>query len=198
MAVKLVDIAADLDIGRQRTYIEMFAESTPLLSAIPGETVPNGRAEYQRPVSLGTPGRRSINEGYAESTGRTENVQFYTKLIGADVDVDKAIVRRAGDAGFSVRARTEMMMAKAIAHQLDNDIYTGDESTDPEEFNGLVALIAGTAQEIDEGGAGQIATFEQAIMTCQGATHWLMSRATILKLTASTRATPRAPRSTRC
>lgn len=189
MAVKLVDIAADLEIGRQRTYIEMFAESTPLMSVIPVETHENGRADYKRRVSLGTPGRRSFNEGYTESTGRSENVSFYTKLLGSDVDVDRAMVRRAGANGENVRMREEAAMATAIAHQLDNDILNGDESSDPEEFNGLVKLIAGTAQEIDESGPGQLSTFEQAIMTCQGGTHWLMSRATILKLTASTRAT---------
>lgn len=192
MALKLVDIAADLDIGRQRTYIEMFAESTDLLSAIPVENVPNGRAEYQRPVDLGTPGRRSINEAYAESTGRTETVQFYTKLIGADVDVDKALVRRAGDSGPSVRARTEMMMAKAIAHQLDNDILTGDEGADPEEFNGITTIVAGTAQEHANGGSAAamgIKNLQESILMCEGATHILMQRSQILNLDASTRAT---------
>lgn len=189
MALKLVDIAADLDIGRQRTYIEMFAESTDLLNAIPVETVPNGRAEYQRPVSLGTPGRRSINEGYSESTGRTETVQFYTKLIGADVDVDKALVRRGGP---GTRARTEAMMAKAIAHQLDNDILNGDEDSDPEEFNGIKTVVTGTAQEHDNGGSAaamSIKNLQESILMCQGATHILMQRSQILNLDASTRVT---------
>jgi len=190
MAVKLVDIAAGMTDPRQRAYIEMFARSTPLMGEMPIEEAPRGFMEVEREVSLGSAGFRSFNEAYTESTGRSEIVKFETKIVGGDVDIDKGLVRRGGP---EARARAEARKAKAVFHKVDYTIVNGDESSDPEEFNGFKTLVTGTAK-VHANNSGtpaglKLIDLDTAIAECDGATHLYMKRKMIVRLSASTRAT---------
>lgn len=192
MAQTLAGIAPLLPKGSiERTYVEMFAENAPLLSMMPIEEAPRGRADYVRPVYLGGSSTRSINEGYTRSEAKFEQVSFFTKIRGGEVEVDTALVAMGGP---EARARTEEMKAIAIAHQLDYDIINGDESTNPEVFNGLKTLLSGTGQVIENdasstGAALSLKKLQEAVMSCVNPTHIAMSRAVFLNLEASTRVT---------
>lgn len=192
MAHTLASIAPLLPKGSiEQTYVDMFVANAPLLSNMPIEEAPRGRADYTRPVYLGGSSTRRINEGYTSSEAEWENVSFFTKIRGGEIDVDTYLVAMGGP---EARARTEEMKAIAIAHQLDYDILNGDESSDNKVFNGIKTLLSGTGQVIENdpsstGAALSIKKLQEAVLSCVNPTHIAMSRATFLNLDASTRVT---------
>lgn len=185
MALTLIEAADFIQDPLRRAIVEIYAQSTPLLGALPFEDDPSGFVEFTREADIGSAGFRSLNEGFAESSGRMELVREHMAMLGGDVDVDKRFVETGRD---NFRAQQEMMKVTAIAHKFDYEFIKGDPATNPEGFAGLQRRLAGTAAEVDNGTAGlKIAKLDEAIDIVRMPTHLYMTKAVRRILTAAAR-----------
>lgn len=186
-ALTLIEAAGFIKDPMQRSLVELYAASTPLLGAIPFQPVDGGALTFMREAELPEADWRKINAGFGSSTGKMEKVTEYLHSLGGDVDVDTFIVKTGqGD----VRAMQETMQVKSIAQTFDRAFIKGSAVDDADGITGLQARLAGTGQEIDNGTAGlKLDKFDEGIHTCEGANALFMNKAMIRRLTAASRNT---------
>lgn len=166
MTATFLDIAADKPPGKPRMFIETFAASSQLMQFLPVDNESNGTKDVEREAELGTSAFRALNESYVADSGRTETVGFKTKIVGGEVKVDTRTVARGGE---RARIQREQMKAKSMIQLLDYTLVNGDSQSNPKEFDGMLALVAGGAQEMTNTGAGgalSLFDLDQAIGNC--------------------------------
>lgn len=130
--------------------IETFARSSVIMDALPYKSITGNALAYNQESVLPGIGFRGINKAYSESVGvllpKTERI----KIMGGDMDTDKALVKMYG---ASRRATDIKMQSKAAALRFTKEYFDGDEATDVEGFDGVNKRIVG-AQIIQADGAG--------------------------------------------
>lgn len=158
--------------------IQMFAERSPLLAAMPVASIAGGAVKYNREGALPGVAFRGVNESYTPSTGVLNPQVDTTVIVGGDVDVDKYIVDTMGS---KIRSTHVGMKVKAIADAIGQKIIKGDSSSDPREFDGLQSRLVG-AQLIDNGATSggdalSLAKLDETIDAVDDPQALIMSRA---------------------
>lgn len=153
--VEAAKIAANNGEDKKAGVIMTFAESSPLLRAMPVIGINGNSYAYVREGVLPAVGFRAVNQAYTESTGQTETRTEVLKLIGGDLDVDRFLVSTNGT---NVRTTHERMKATSLAQTIGLKLIKGDTQTDPLEFDGIQTRTGGidptdTAQTVDMNGA---------------------------------------------
>lgn len=185
-AINLVEYAKGLTNPLERGVVELYAQSSDILAAMPWKTV-SGPYQYSREATLPGIAFRGINETYTPDFS-IENPQVEQLFIaGGEADVDNFLL--ALDAGR--RAREEARKIKQMARALTSKVLTGNNETDPREFDGLQTRI-GSGQTISNsatsgGGALSLAKLDEAIDATQEPTHLIMNRSLRLKFQAAMR-----------
>jgi hypothetical protein len=158
----------------QRPIIEMFARSSDVFSALPFEDL-GGKPVYEgfRTSQLPAVGFRAINEGSTSGIGRMDPFQEATYILDHDLDVDAAIVRRAGE---NRRAQEEAMAVASMGKIWIDTFLKGDNATDLRSFDGLQKRADKFSRKIDNsvaagGGPLSLLKLDQAINQVNGATH---------------------------
>lgn len=140
-ALTLVEAAkAAFSAGVQQlaSVIGIFANSSPVLAAMPFDNI-NGQAlAFSREEALPGADFRGVNEGYTASAGVLSPQSDALKIIGGDLDVDMFITATMGP---GVRSTHEQMKIKAAALRFGHSIIKGDEISNPKDVNGLQARI---------------------------------------------------------
>lgn len=191
MALTLVE-AAKLNPGDvlRSTVIEMFARRSPILAALPFETIPGGSVKYNREGALPGIAFRGINEAYTESVGALNPVIDSTFIAGGDVDVDRYIVSTMGAEQRSVQ---ESLKVKALADTWAVKFVKGDNTSDPREFDGLQSRLVGAqliaAGSTANGDALSLAKLDAAIDAVDSPNAIIMSKAMRRRLSAAARTT---------
>jgi hypothetical protein len=141
-------IAANNGEDKKAGVLMTFAETSPLLAAMPIVSIAGNSYAYVRESVLPGIAFRAVNEGYTESAGATAQISEPLKLIGGDLDVDKFLVQTNG---AQVRSVHERMKATALAQQIGIKLIKGDATITTKEFNGLEARYGGTTQSVVTG-----------------------------------------------
>ena len=141
-------IAANNGEDKKAGVLMTFAETSPLLAAMPIVNISGNSYAYVRESVLPGIAFRAVNEGYTESAGATAQISEPLKLIGGDLDVDKFLVQTNG---AQVRSVHERMKATALAQQIGIKLIKGDATITTKEFNGLEARYGGTTQTVVTG-----------------------------------------------
>lgn len=175
-AMNLVEYAKDAD-PLTRAYVEMYAEESDLLMTMPFSNTTGGAYKFIREGEGGTVAFRGVNEGFTASAGQDSPFVESLFIAGGDIDVDLHILRTQGRAR---KAREEKKKIKALARAITDAIITGDNATNPKEFDGLQRRITGN-QKISNntssgGGALSLAALDEAISNTRNPTHLLMPR----------------------
>lgn len=161
----------------QRAFVEMYAESSDLIAAMPWETVAGGLYRYDRENTLPGIAFRGINEAYTATTGVINPLIEQTFIAGGEIKVDIALVRRHGE---SKRTQQERMQVKALTRGITTAILAGNNATNPKQFDGLRRRITGSALRNNSTASGGAAlslyNLDTAISTCTEPTHLLMSK----------------------
>jgi hypothetical protein len=143
MSVTLVEAAKHAQ-GRNDTVlsaiIELYAQSSDILQALPFIDIQGNALKYSREETLPGIGFRGVNGSYTESTGIVNPVTETLVIAGGDLDVDKFIVDTMGS---DIRGAHEAMKIKALAGRWTKEFLKGDNETDPTVFSGLQARIQG-------------------------------------------------------
>lgn len=167
----------DNDLKRQ-AIIEMFAESTDLMSAIPLLDIPGNSYSYAQEAKLPGVGFRGYNGSYEPTTGVVNPQTETLRIAGGELDVDTALVKTHG---IEVRTRQESMHVKSMGAKITAAFINGD-SDDGISFDGLRKRLNGyqvlPANEANPNanGALSLATLDEAIDRVDSPTHIVMSK----------------------
>jgi hypothetical protein len=132
--------------------IETFAKSSVILDALPFKSIVGNALAYNQESVLPGIGFRGINEAYNESVGVLLPLTEKIKIMGGDMDTDKALVKMYG----SARRSTDILMqSKAAALSFTKEFFDGDEAANVKGFDGVNKRITG-AQLIHADGSGTI------------------------------------------
>lgn len=141
-------IAANNGEDKKAGVLMTFAETSPLLAAMPIVSIAGNSYAYVRESVLPGVAFRAVNEAYTESAGATAQISEPLKLIGGDLDVDKFLVQTNG---AQIRSVHERMKATALAQQIGIKLIKGDATAVTKEFNGLEARYGGTGTTVTTG-----------------------------------------------
>ncbi|MGD9670188.1 MAG: major capsid protein [Hyphomicrobiaceae bacterium] len=176
---------------KRAAVIEMFAANSDLLRAMNWETVLGGSLQYTVEGSLPGVAFRGYNETYTPSTGVVNPEVEVLKIVGGNLDVDRAIIKTRGP---EVRASQEEMKVKAMSLHVADKIINGDSESNPREFDGLRKRIVGSQLIPANLGAPSansplsLEALDKAIDEVDGATHLIMSPDMRRKLIKAARA----------
>lgn len=172
-AAKLVD--ADL---KRQAVIEMFANSSDIVAALPLMDIPGNSYSYAQEAKLPAVGFRGYNEGYTSSFGVINPQAETLRIAGGELDVDIALIKTHG---AGVRSRQEAMQVKALGLRIADAFINGD-SSDGVSIDGLRVRVAGDQlvpadlADPSNNGALSLATLDEAIDRVDGPTHIIMSK----------------------
>lgn len=193
MSVTLVEAAKHAQ-GRNDTVlsaiIELYAQSSDILQALPFTNIQGNALKYSREETLPGIGFRGVNGSYTESTGIVNPVTETLVIAGGDLDVDKFIVDTMGS---DIRGAHEAMKIKALAGRWTKEFLKGDNETDPTVFSGLQARIQGdqliSAGATDGGEPLSLGKLDELIDAVDNPTGLIMNKAMRRRLTAAARNT---------
>lgn len=186
----IVEYAKTLEGGVKRAFVELFAETSDFVAAMPFQNAPGGVYRYDLEAALPGVAFRGINESYTPTTGVINPQVEQTFIAGGDIRVDKALIRRFGP---ERRSREEKMQAKALTRKIADQFLNGSNATDIRSPDGLKARLTGSnvvANVATSGGAAlSLYKLDRLGSSCQEQTHWLMSKAMRDRLTQAGRNT---------
>lgn len=191
MALTLLEASKlnDGDIKRQ-AVIEMFAENSDILAALPFDDIPGGSLSYNQEGKLPGVAFRGFNEAYSASTGIVNPQVEVLRIAGGDLDVDKALIKTRGE---GIRTTQEAMKVKAMSLYLAGKIINGDSESDIREFDGLRSRIVGdqlVPADLTAPAANSpmsLEALDAAIDRVDNPTHLIMSKDMRRKLTTAAR-----------
>lgn len=143
MALSIIEaakIAANNGEFKKAGVLASFAESSPLLRAMPIVTIPGNSYAYARQAELPTVAYRAVNQGFTPSEGKLEIRTEALKLVGGEVDVDRALVQQMG---ADVRSVHEQMKSIALGQTIGANIVKGSVAADSNGFDGLKVRYGG-------------------------------------------------------
>lgn len=189
-AQNIVEYAKGLEPGVERAMIELFAQNSDIIAALPLVAAPGGAYRYDREAALPGVAFRGINESYTPTTGVINPLVEQTFIAGGEIKVDKALIRRFGE---KRRAREEKMQVKALTRAITEKIINGSNATQVREFDGIKTRVTGpnvTANSTTNGGAAlSLYNLDRAIDKVVEPTHIMMSKAMRTRLTQAGRNT---------
>ena len=190
MALTLVESSKRYQNPVQQAIVELYAENSDILGALPINTIAGNAYKYNREETLPNIGFRGVNESFTESTGVVNPVTEPLVIAGGDLDVDKFIVSTQGR---DQRGVQEAMKVKALAHRITETFIKGDNATEPREFDGLQVRLTGSqvisAGTTAGGAALSLAKLDELIDAVDSPTHLIMNKAMRRRLSAAARLT---------
>jgi hypothetical protein len=180
--ITLVEYAKGLDVADiRRPIIEMFATYSDVMEVLPFEGLKGASYVGYREAVLPTPVFRAINEGSSSGHGTITPFQESSYIIDHDIDVDRAIIDRAGP---ERRSYEERMGITAFAQLWVNTFVYGDNSVNPRVFNGLAVRAQKYGRTFHNsaasgGGALSLAALDAAINNVKEPTHIMIPYASI-------------------
>lgn len=158
-------LAANNGEYKKAGVLSSFAESSPLLRAMPVVTIPGNSYAWVRQADLPTVAFRAVNAAFTPNEGHVETRTEALKLVGGEVDVDRALVQQMGP---DVRSVHERMKAIALGQSVGAKIMSASLAVNSLEFDGIRARYGGLAPTaaaniISMGGALSIKKLDEAI-----------------------------------
>ncbi|MCK5745967.1 MAG: hypothetical protein KAH44_07110 [Oricola sp.] len=167
--------AADNEMTRAVT--ELFADSSDILNAMPFETITGSAYKYNLEDTLPGIAFRGVNESYTPDIG-VENPQVESLFIaGGEADVDNFLLRTHGEGR---RAREENKKIKQMSRSVTDVILSGNNSSQPREFDGLQRRLTGTQLLRNADGSGgaalSLSKLDELIASVVNPTHLIVHR----------------------
>lgn len=188
MALTLVEAAKRSQNPIQSAIIEMYAQNSDILMALPFDTIQGNALRYNREESLPGIGFRGVNEAYTESTGVLNPITEPLVIAGGDLDVDMFILKTMGEDQRSVQ---ENMKVKSLSLAWTKQFLKGNSANDPRGFDGLQTRLTGNqllyAGTTDGGDALSLAKLDELIDKVDNPTHLVMNKTMRRLLTMAAR-----------
>lgn len=149
MAVTLAQANIDTMPGvLERSLVNMFDYYSSVIKSIPMDKINGRHSDYERVIALPSVQWRALNQGYSESTGVTNPLTEYLKILGGEVKSDVHFQRTAPTEAINSMTRQFDLKMQALANEWDRAFFEGSELSDPDEMVGLRPRISGSGQLI--------------------------------------------------
>ena len=160
MAVSLTEAARlELDI-KKKGVIETIIKDEPFLAGLPWMDINGNSLSYNREYALIPAEWHAVNDDWTTSPAPTFTPKSATlAILGQNADVDNYI-RTTRNNVTDAEASLIELTAKAVRYELSKQLIYGNTTSVPNQFDGLIALIAtGSAsdQVIAAGASGATA-----------------------------------------
>lgn len=161
----------------QRSVVEIFARSTPILEVLPFRNITGNSFRYSRERVLPGVAFRGVNEPYVAGAGVLNPIVESLSIIGGEISVDNFIVQTEG---VETRAVHEAMQIKAIAEEWQRSFIKGDSTANPREMDGMQRRVTGT-QVVDAGATSggdalSLLKLDETISKVMNPTHIVLSK----------------------
>ncbi|MFA5078401.1 MAG: major capsid protein [Dehalococcoidia bacterium] len=121
--------------------IETIVKDSPLLQLLPWIEIQGNALTYNRELTLPSAEWHAVNDDWTTSPAVTFTQKTATlAILGQNADVDNYI-RQTRSNIQDVESAIIELTAKAIRHELEDKLIYGDNTTSPNQFDGLVKLI---------------------------------------------------------
>ncbi len=135
-----------------------------LMGVVPFQDIEGEGVFYDQEGELPAVGFRGINETLEATYGVMNPQAEKLKIMGAEVDVDTAIIDMRGPQAVADQVR---MKVRSLRMTFEDQFINGDESTNPRAFDGLRRRInTGSSQAISMGGALSLSALDELIDAC--------------------------------
>ena len=163
MALTLAEAAKlSNDILLQGVVEETIYDS-PVLQVLPFIEVVGNALTYNRENALPTVDFYAVGDTWAESGPTFSQITATLRILGGDADVDNYIKGTRSNIQ-DIEAAVIALKAKALAHKFDEMFIYGDNTTNPDEFDGIRLIInteAAGSQVLAMAAAGAALTFDK-------------------------------------
>lgn len=140
----------------QSGVVELIIETNPIMQYMPWQNIAGAAYVYNREQTLPGVAFRGVNDSYTESTGVVNRLAEPLKIMGGDLDVDRALISWSTNIN-DTRAIEDAMKVKALSLTHLKTVFDGDSGTDANEFDGLNVRLTGN-QVITAGANGAALT----------------------------------------
>lgn len=140
MALSLVEAAKLTNDMMLRGVIEILVTESQTLQVLPFEDVIGTAVTYNRELVAPTVDWQQVGGTWTESTPTFTQVTAALKILGGDADVDSFLqqtYRNPNDLAAEVIA----LKTKALAYEFNQTFISGDDSSEPKQFDGLKNLV---------------------------------------------------------
>lgn len=161
-----------------------------LMGVIPFQDIDGEGVFYDQEGELPAVGFRGINETLEATYGVMNPQAEKLKIMGAEVDVDTAIIDMRGPQAVADQVR---MKVRSLRMTFEDQFINGDESANARAFDGLRRRInTGSSQAINMGGALSLSALDELIDACDamgGQKYLIMNKKMRRRLNTASRAT---------
>jgi hypothetical protein len=198
--INLVEFAKGHDDPIASGMIEQFARESDVLSTIPFKNVTQGMNRFDRETSEPTVAFRGLNAEPEISHGSEETLQDICSPISGLIEFDRIKLKRYGE---RKRALYMMGQMKNGSRLWTDTFISGDNSTDPKEWDGMqrrcVADATGSVDGSNDdsrlvansvasgGGALSLSNIDLIESLVNGMSHLVMSRKMKMRFKAAAR-----------
>lgn len=128
--------------------IETIVKDAPLLALLPWIEIQGNALTYNRELTLPLAEWHAVNDDWTTSPAVTFTQKTATlAILGQNADVDNYVKQTRSNINDIETAIIELT-AKSIRNELEDKLLYGNNTTDPNQFDGLIAQIAtGTASD---------------------------------------------------
>jgi hypothetical protein len=166
MGLTLLEAAKSENDPARLAVISELAEGE-LLGIVPFQDIDGEGVFYDQEGELPAVGFRGINETLEATYGVLNPQAEKLKIMGAEVDVDTAIIDMRGPQAIADQVR---MKVRSLRMTFEDQFLNGDESANPRAFDGLKRRInAGSSQAINMGSSGaalSLSALDELIDAC--------------------------------
>ncbi len=148
MATLLTEAAKLSNDVLYQGVIETIVKDSPLLQLLPWIEIQGNALTYNRELSLPSAEWHAVNDDWTTSPAVTFMQKTATlAILGQNADVDNYI-RQTRSNIQDVESAIIELTAKAVRHELEDKLIYGDNTSNPNQFDGVVKLInTGTASD---------------------------------------------------
>lgn len=167
MGVTLVDAIKTSEDNLQRSIVEKFVETSPIMGLIPFGLAPQLRKRYSQESVLPTVGFRAQGAAYTASQAVYEESEIQLKFLGGQIDIDRKIAPIISYDGADQYSKQFKAILKSAALTAKKFLINGSIANSVTEFDGLKRIVAAmdSAQTISMGDNGStIATLTMPVM----------------------------------
>jgi HK97 family phage major capsid protein len=140
MALTLAEAAKLSNDVLLEGVVETIVKDSPILRRLPLVEIVGNGLTYNREATAAGAGFFDVGDTWTESTPTFTQHTATLKIMGGDADIDNFLIATRSNIQ-DLEAAVIELKAKAVQQLFEQTFITGDEGTDPKQFDGLDELV---------------------------------------------------------
>ena len=152
MALTLIEASKLSNDSLLTGVIETIAQESPILQRLPFIEIVGNGLSYNRENTAPSAAFYDVGDAWAESTPTFTQATASLKILGGDADIDNFLKSTRSNIQ-DLEAAVVQLKARAVQSLFDDTFVNGDDSADPNSFDGI-DLLASAGQSVSMGANG--------------------------------------------